>query len=167
MHNWDVRIQPLRPDTAPYWSLPYCAGSKRDNPPAGEPEFTPTCLRLHDGRGGAQFFYLDMGSKLFMPQAGSTDTIASTSDGGWALRRPDGHTLFFNQEGYLVEDRDRFRNGFSITYERTPLFQLYEHVCNPRELKKRGETRSSRRCAVLAYFMEDLGEPPRTIHRES
>ena len=149
LHNWDVRIQPLNEDTLPAWASPYCAGS---------PE-TETCLLLHEGNGSVQMFSLDLQTRLFLPQAGSTDTIASAVGGGWALRRKDGSIRYFNSEGYLVNERDRFGNGFAIEYEPTPLYELYRHYCSPEELTTRNETKHSRRCSVLAYLNEETSIP--------
>ncbi|MCG3212639.1 MAG: hypothetical protein FOGNACKC_06309 [Anaerolineae bacterium] len=151
-HNWDVRIQPLTIDTTPVWALPYCAGS----------DSTTTCLFLHDGNtGGMQLFFYDPASQLYMPQAGNTDTIAAIKGGqeGWVLRRADGHQLYFNAQGYLVNDRDRFGNGFTLAYERTPLFEMYDYYCNPAALAARNETKYARRCAVLAYLLDDAIQP--------
>jgi RHS repeat-associated protein len=148
-HNWDMRIQPLQPDTAPAWALPYCAGAST----------LPTCLLLHEASGGVQLFFFDLQSRLYMPQAGSTATIAATPQGGWALREADGHLFTFNHQGYLTEDRDRFGNGFTLRYEPTPLGELYDYFCNPTALAARNETKSSRRCAVLAYLLDDAARP--------
>lgn len=171
-HNWDIRIQPLNENTTPTWARPYCIGSAK----------TTTCLLLHDGRtGGSQLFFFDMQSGLYMPQAGSTDTIAATGgvttthvtlssinmlktvvvsevSNGWALRSADGHELFFNPHGYLISDFDRFGNGFSLEYERTALFELYDYYCYiPEQTSGQGtalrEDMFSRRCAALAYLL--------------
>lgn len=154
IHNWDVHIEPLTEETNPAWASPYGAGS---------PE-TTTSLMLYDGDGSVQIFYLDLQTRLYMPQTGSTDTIANTrdSDGniGWALRQPDGHIRVFNSDGYLTSDRDRFGNGYSIEYEPTPLFDMYKYYCSSEEMKKRNETKYSRRCAVLAYLNGDIARPP-------
>jgi hypothetical protein len=100
-----------------------------------------------------------MKSQLFLPQAGSTDTIASTTEEGWALRRADGHMLLFNQHGSLISDRDRFGNGFQIEYEPTPLFELYQRYCSAPTVEDRREVINSRRCSVLAYLLGDKAVP--------
>jgi len=148
-HNWDVRIQPLNIDTVPAWALPFCTGSST----------VTTCLLLHDGNGGVTLFFFDIGSRLFMPQAGSTDTITTTIDGGWALRTAAGRILYFNAQGFLVNDRDRFGNGFRIDYENTPLYEMYSHFCNTTTDAQSNTTKYSRTCAVLAYLMEDSFRP--------
>lgn len=140
-HSWDVWLQPLSVDTAPVAVLPYCAGASS----------TATCLVLHDGSGSTQLFFFDVQSRLFLPEAGSTDTIARTTEGGWALRKADGHILTFDKHGYLVNDRDRFGNGFSIEYEPTPLYELYTYFCS--------DNRYSRRCAVLTYLLNEGSKP--------
>lgn len=148
-HNWDVRIQPLNVDTIPAWALPYCAGS----------ETVTTCLLLRGDDGGVKLFFFDMGSGLYMPQASSTDTITKTTDGGWALRTAQGQILYFNSLGLLVNDRDRFGNGFKIDYENASLYNLYSYYCNATVLAQRNETKYSRRCAVLAYLLEESFQP--------
>ncbi len=148
-HNWDVRIELLNLHNAPNWVLPYCAGTTNET----------TCVLLHDASGNLRLFYLDMGSGLFMPQAGSTDTIARLSDSTWALRTAEGGILHFNNKGYLVSDRDRFGNGFVIEYENTPLFDVYDFYCNASALAKRNDTLYSRKCSVLAYWMGDSYQP--------
>lgn len=146
-HNWDQTIVPLNAETTPAWALPYCAGS----------ETTTMCVVFHDHQGGQTLFFLDMGSGLFMPQAGNTDTIAKDKDGAWSLRRKDGHELYFNKEGYLTLDVDRFGNGFKVEYESTPLHRLFQHFCSPDALE--GRTLHHRQCAVLAYFMGEIARP--------
>jgi RHS repeat-associated protein len=148
-HQWDVRIEPLTPDTIPAWASPYCAGA---------PD-TETALLLHDGDGWLELFCLDLQSGLFMPQAGSTDTISAAAGGGWALRSPDGRVRLFNPLGYLVSDRDRFGNGVTIDYEPTPLGLLYDYYCSPSALAARNETKYARRNAALAYLVGDGPKP--------
>lgn len=144
-----MHLVALTAETTPAWALPYCGGTIT----------TTTCLLLYQGDGSQQLFYLDVGSFLFVPQAGSTDTIASTSDGGWALRRADGHVRLFNAYGYLVSDRDRFGNGFTVEYEPTPLLDLYEYHCRA---TAPGQEWWYRRCSVLAYLLDYGGKPDAT-----
>lgn len=145
-HNWDVRLQPLREGAAPSWVPAYCLGTRLE----------PTCLLLEEGTKGSRLFYLDLATGLFMPQAGSTDTVAIVKPGGgWKLRRADGSTLLFDDQGYLKEDRDRFGNGFTVEYEPTPLGALYSHFC-PKALV------FSRKCAVLAHLVDDGARPDPT-----
>jgi RHS repeat-associated protein len=148
-HNWDVRLQALTEDTLPSWASPYCAGSTN----------APTCLLLHEGDGTMQMFCLDLETRLYLPQAGSTDTVASVAGGGWALRSADGGVRRFNEHGYLVRQRDRFGNGFEVDYEPTPLFDLYDFFCAPAALAERGETKFSRRWGVLAFLVGDAPRP--------
>lgn len=146
-HNWDQTIVQLNIETTPAWALPYCAGFAT----------TTTCLVFRDEHGGQTLFFLDMGSGLFMPQAGSTDTIVKNADGTWALRRKDGQELHFNKEGHLTADVDRFGNGFRVEYELTPLYRLFQYSCGPEELGSR--TLHHRQCAVLAYLMGEISRP--------
>ncbi len=156
-HNWDVRIQVLNAENAPTWTLPYAAGAKG----------SPTALILHNGSGNKTLFFLDFATQLFMPQAGSADTITKTTEGGWALRRADGGILIFNAEGFLVSDRDRFGNGFAIEYERTALYELYLANCGLSDpaaslsfLPGDPSSSRSRYCPALAYL---LGEGVRPL----
>lgn len=119
-HNWDVRLQVVREGNRPPWVPLFCASTP----------VLDMCVIVHDRRRGTQLFALDYQTGLYMPQAGSTDTVARTKQGAWALRTKHGEVLAFNEEGYLVSDRDRFGNGFSIEYEDTPLGALYRHACN-------------------------------------
>ncbi|MFZ5470364.1 MAG: Ig-like domain-containing protein [Myxococcota bacterium] len=142
-HNWDVRLVVLREGIAPSWVPAYCFGTRLE----------PTCLLLHEGDRGPQLFYSEYGTGLFLPQAGSTDTVAVVKpQGGWALRRADGSMLLFDADGYLRQDRDRFGNGFTIDYEKTPLGELYAHHCAESEVY-------SDKCAVLAYLVGDGARP--------
>ncbi|MBI3183965.1 MAG: hypothetical protein HYZ28_17655 [Myxococcales bacterium] len=143
-HNWDVRLAPLREGAMPPWASPYCAGSKD----------TVTCLLLYEGDTSVQLFALDHATGIYMPQAGSTDTVAVAQERqGWVLRRANGHLLVFDKYGYLTEDRDRFGNGFTISYEPTPLHSAYSFYCEA-GFETGVESASSRRCAVLTYLLE-------------
>src|SRR4029453_7444687 len=62
-HNWDVRVERLRPETTPAWAAPFCLGT----------DTTPSCLMLHTGDGTQRLFFYDAESRLYLPQAGSTD----------------------------------------------------------------------------------------------
>jgi YD repeat-containing protein len=134
----------LNEGTTPTWASPYCAGAPG----------LRTCLLLHDADASVQLFALDYMTGLYMPQAGSTDTVAEAVGGGWALRRANGAILMFNREGYLVQDRDRFGNGFSIDYEPTPLFELFKAYCD-----ESYTATVSRACLVLGAMLEFIREP--------
>lgn len=160
VHNWDLWLEPLSVHNTPTWAMPYCLGTDAGSTPrvgSGPPGAEPrtTCIVLHRGDSSAQLFFLDLGTYLYMPQAGSTDTITSTVDGGWALRTRDGEIQRFNSIGFLVEQRDRFGNGFVLDYEPTPLWELYTYYCNPAQLQQRNETKHGRRCAFIAYLVGD------------
>ncbi|MFU8805093.1 MAG: DUF6531 domain-containing protein, partial [Bradymonadaceae bacterium] len=149
-HNFEVRIVPIRAYTAPSWVPAYCRDVREE----------PRCVFYHDGRGRARIFYFDHHHKVFMPQAGSTDTIVHAGD-GWALRRSDGHVQIFNRHGYLTSDRDRFGNGFRVEYEPTPLYQLYSRLCSRVNSTLLGESFNfdGRACDILATIFGDR-EPP-------
>lgn len=142
-HNWDIRVEPVGLANARSWMLPYCAGSTT----------RPSCVVLSRGDGYSELFYLDYGSMLYLPQGGSTTTVASKAGGGWAARTPDGRILMFDQSGALVQDRDRFGNGFTVENEPTPLARLFDAICSPRPLSYRNETLTGRRCSVLAFLL--------------
>jgi len=180
-HSWETRIEPLHEGNLPAWAAAYCAGSPTAEmavtPASATPSVTPspsgtpamasstalaasnreiTCVLYHSSDASVRLFILDKGSGLFMPQAGSTDTILQTVEttsvsctgdndcasgqrcnegkcrlepSGWALRTANGDILSFNKEGFLVEDRDRFGNGFIVEYESTPYYELYDYYC--------------------------------------
>lgn len=149
-HEWDVSISPVTEDTAPSWLSPYSLGS---------PE-SPTCVVLHEGDGSKAFFHLDLDTRLFVPQAGSFETLSRTAqNAGWALRTPDGAIRYFDEHGCLTADRDRFGNGFRVEYEATPLFELYQYFCSSSALAARNETKYAARSALLAYLVGDGSEP--------
>jgi RHS repeat-associated protein len=159
-HNWDVWLEPLSRTNTPTWAMPYCLGTESGLLPrfsAATPnsESQITCLLLHRGDASTQLFFLDLGTRLYMPQAGYTDTLTTTSDGGWAVRSKDGHIWLFNREGYLIQDRDRFGNGFSVDYEPTLLWRMYTTYCTPELLAQRNETKHARRCAFIAHMVGD------------
>jgi RHS repeat-associated protein len=148
-HNWDVRVEPLTEDTLPEYLSPWCGGLPGQT----------TAVVLHDGATGDELFVLDIATKLFLPQAGGTATLRQTTDGGWALRDPDGRLRVFDADGYLISDRDRFGAGFAVHHERTPLGELFEYECAPARLAARGEKLTSRRCWVLSYLVGKASRP--------
>jgi hypothetical protein len=165
-HNWDVRVERLRPETTPSWAAPFCLGT----------DATPSCVVLHTGDGASRLFFYDTESRLYLPQAGSTDTLGVTTDGGFSLRTADGGILTFNATGQLVEDRDRFGNGFIIEVENTPIYDLYVWFCElpkfapplrPPRVPARGTgigggadaAYVARRCSVLSWLIGDGAKP--------
>ncbi len=159
-HNWDTWIEPLNQFNTPEWAMPYCLGTD----PGLVPRFSSlspnsdaqvTCVMLHWGDGSAQLFFLDLGTRLYMPTAGRTDTLVTTTEGGWAVRSREGHRWLFNRDGHLIEDRDRFGNGFHIDHEPTPLWEMYRTYCSAEALVQRNETKHARRCAYLAHLLGD------------
>lgn len=131
VHSYDVRLERVTPANASDWAPKYCTEPPQNanGEPIGIYTVVPfvACLVLHEPRGSV-FFYFDPATRLYLPQVGSTDTARSLGR-GWAVRSPDGRIRLFNDLGYLVSDRDRFGNGFTIEYEETPLYQLYRRHC--------------------------------------
>lgn len=146
-YNWDARIVPITADNAPSWVSPWCYeiyGHIR-------------AVLLYDS-GITELYVLDELTKLYLPQSGAYSTIIRTSEGGWAKREPDGRIKVFDADGYLISDRDRLGNGFSIEYEPTPLFELYQAFCGPGKLTNPLE-RISRRFFLLGYMVGEISRP--------
>jgi RHS repeat-associated protein len=131
VHSYDVRLERVTAANAPDWAPRYCTQAPRNanGEELGIYGAVPfiACLVLHEPRGSV-FFYFDPATRLYLPQAGSTDTARAMGQ-GWAVRSPDGRIRLFNDLGYLVSDRDRFGNGYTIGYEETPLYLLYRRYC--------------------------------------
>ncbi len=126
-HNYDVRIVPVKPGTAESWMPPSCNESAKDVGLLGAS--ISRCLVLRQPTRHT-LFYFDSISGVFLPQAGSTDTIRPRpSRQGWELRKKDGAIWQFNTYGYATELRDRFGNGVSIDYEFTPLYTVFKEYC--------------------------------------
>ncbi|HVJ75183.1 MAG TPA: hypothetical protein VNB03_14260, partial [Casimicrobiaceae bacterium] len=114
-------------------------------------------VMLHDGGSGAAQLFLQVESGLYLALHGPSDTLEKV-ESGWLLRRPDGSTQRFDANGYLVEARDRFANGYRVEYEPTPLYSLYQlHCAQGRPL--RGE----KACAMLDYAF-GKSHPRRFVH---
>lgn len=156
-HNYDIRVAPIKAESAPSWAPKYCT----KNAPL------TTCAIVHFPTGAKRLFMLDPGSKsllgvnAFVPQAGSSDTLYMEAD-LWVLRRASGATLVFNVFGYMIESRDRFGNGFDITYEPTPIYQLYSRLCRTSEeadAYREYLNFDYRVCSVLGWNVGDKAEP--------
>jgi hypothetical protein len=117
-HNFEVYVEPILEDSDGEWIPPACRGWGDG----------VVCALVHYGDGSERLFYKDQRTANFMPQAGSVDTLVRATN-GWILRSPNGLSRFFNAEGYLVVQRDRFGNGFEIEYEPTPYWRLYLANC--------------------------------------
>ncbi|ADP81182.1 MauE/DoxX family redox-associated membrane protein [Pseudofrankia inefficax] len=145
-HNWSARIVALTADTMPAWAAPYCAGG-----PDGADRNAVLAYRA----GAVDLFVRDLDSQLFMPPAGSTDTILRVDD-GWLRRAADGALERYDELGHLTSRRDRFGNGFALRLERTPLQALFDHYW---AAAPPGQTLAHRRFALLAWLL-DLGARP-------
>lgn len=122
-HNWDIRLIPLNDSNRPVWADPFCSGAPG----------AITCLLLHTPDGDRLFSY-DMVNDVFVPQAGITATLRSSSNRmGWHLLSADGHVMKFDAGGWLVEDIDRFGNGFTLEWELSASGALFDALC-PLEL---------------------------------
>lgn len=148
-HNFDARVEVIKPSTAPDWVASYCSD--------WFPE--PTCLFYHDGMGTVRLFLRDPHTRLFVPHAGSTDTIRMLNGNrGWALRSAHGDLRLFNSQGYLVEERDRLGNGYTVELEPTPLFSLYQRYCDLKGLIQRTEEYQPKYCRILGRIFGDVEE---------
>lgn len=132
-HSWQWRILPLRKDNAPAWLDPWCAATPG----------RPNCVWLIGGDGTRRLYARDVATGLFLPQAGDMSTVLQLPEGGWARRSVDGHTMRFDADGYLVDDRDRFGNGFTLAYEPTDWGRLVSHYCleDPYALDSNGKAK--------------------------
>jgi RHS repeat-associated protein len=113
-HNYDVWLRPITEFNAPAAyppHLPYSQG-----------------ILLHDGNTAVDTIYFRIAADLYFPIAGPADSLRKEWD-GWLLKRADGSWRRFNTDGYLIEDRDRFSNGYRIDYEPTPLYSVYRYHC--------------------------------------
>lgn len=161
-HNFNVRVVPIQQETAPEWVPDYC---KTYDP-------LMTCAIVYDANHATRLYLLDPASdrlhgvRMFMPQAGNANTLYYEDD-MWVLRRPNGHIQIFNEYGYMIEDRDRFGNGFDVTYEPTPSFQLYSRWCRAdpradRQYKNEYQAQAQfdeRICLLLGWIVGDRSEP--------
>lgn len=166
-HNYDMRIEPVTPGNIPDWAPKYCV--------ATYPRLT--CAFVHYPGDYSRLFVKSPGdpNNLFYPQAGSAETLRFDTD-AWQLRNVEGHLWLFNEFGYLVQDRDRFGNGFSIVYEHTPLHKAFRYAClakgrafnKPVGVNPQGDTNPNatvdiknynrRTCRVLAAALGDQPE---------
>ena len=120
-HNFDSRVIPIRPGNMPNWAPSYCI--------AYAP--TTTCAFVQYPGGGKKLFIKSPGdpNHLFYPQAGSSETLRMDGD-SWQLQSLDGRMRLYGEFGYLISDRDRFGNGYSVEYEPTPVYSLLQRYCN-------------------------------------
>ena len=163
-HNYDSRVIPVRPGNMPDWAPRYCI--------AYAP--TTTCAFVQYPGGGKKLFIKSPGdpNHLFYPQAGSSDTLRM-DESSWQLHSPDGRMRLFDSYGYLISDRDRFGNGYSVEYETTPVYALLMRYCNktsvyvkrapiPSDGTSQAQTDSQfdpRVCRALAAMYGDQTEP--------
>lgn len=163
-HNFSTRVIAIDSANAPGWAPEYCTDWQPQT----------TCLLLDGGDGTERIFMRDPGSArfdtsgvVFVPQAGSTDTIVMLpGEGGWVLRRADGHILRFDEHGNLREDRDRFGNGFRIEYEPTPLFAAWMRYCYESEKNTFPDYDSwdPRLCTVLGVIFDERNAPQLSVY---
>ena len=152
-HNWEARLEALRPNTAPSWASRYCR------------EWYPfaTCLLYHDGEGGQSLYSYDPESNLYKPSAGAFGTVRPVLGGGWIYREPDGTLRHFNAHGYLIRVIDRFGNGFRVGQQRTPLFAAYQRYCRRTSAQDVGDATDApidvdpRVCSYMAAIFGDQG----------
>ena len=151
-HTYDVRLVPIKKATAPSWTPPYCVQDPVQH----------NCMLLRD-RGATTLFIRDPANTagtVYMPQAGSTDTLVKGKR-GWVIRTDNGGIRRFNTLGYLVSDRDRFGNGVRIEYEMAPVFAQYDRICRPNRQKQYLDHQGAvtQICSVMAYWFDDAHLP--------
>lgn len=135
-HNWEARLEPLLPSTAPDWAPPFCTQAYP----------ITTCLFYRDGFGNSYLFVWDTVTQRFAPQNGNDSHVLPIRPGGYLLTAADGGTRTFNRDGYLTSDRDRFGNGFKVELTRTPLFAAFQRYCTRfAEQNQDGAARASSR----------------------
>lgn len=141
--NWTHRFEAyLRPVTQQTPGAPaVCLTSDRP------------CVYVYDDEGSQTLFIRPNGQDFFLAPTRNDATLHETT-AGWTLRQPDGQVLTFNPDGYLIGDRDRFGNGFTINQQETSLYRLYKRWClgdGPTTYPND----DPRVCAALAYAFED------------
>ena len=168
-HTYDVRLERVTRENAPTWVPDYCTAPPRNANDEVIPIYAQVpfvaCLVLREP-GRSAYFYFDPATKLYLPQAGATETARVLGkSGGWALRAPDGRVRVFDALGYLTADRDRFGNGFTVEYEEAPLYRLYTRYCDASvhvpyaEMNAQDGRRSA--CNALAHMLGDLSNSAR------
>lgn len=136
-HTYDVTVRPLteKHPLAKYNRACFAEGAR--------------CL-IVSRHGHQSVFVKLMGTAFYIRPSGGAETIAP--DGaGWQVTFPNGLKERFNQLGYLIESRDRYGNGYTVTYERTPLYRLYERYCSSDSVIT---LRDPRVCGILEAIFE-------------
>lgn len=144
-HSYDMRVEVITPYNRPGWASPIIT----------EQYPFPRAALIRYPDGSSRVFYLDdawrerFGIYVFMPQAGSTDTLYYENK-TWFLRTADSTLFVFNEYGSLVERRDRFGNGFTVEYESTPYFAVYKRYCGVSVGYFKQKQFDPRACSLLA-----------------
>ena len=166
-HNWEARLEPLLPSTAPDWAPPFCT----------QVYPTITCLFYRDGFGNSSLLVWDTVTHRFAPQNGNDSSVIPIRGGGYLLATAEGATRRFNRDGYLTSDRDRFGNGFKIELTRTPLFAVFQRYCtrlsdenqagdsrpSSRDLEATSSMKFGQMCQHLANIFDDQEMEPLTV----
>lgn len=118
-HNFETRLEFVRPGLAPSWTSLYCS------------DFWPvvTCLIRHH-QHTEQLYVYDPITKRYVPHLGTaTSHIVDKGADGFVLFEREGGMETFNAQGYLTSRQDRFGNGFDVELEYTPLGSLQRRYC--------------------------------------
>ena len=140
VHEYEMRVQPLRvrDDARPEvcWD-----GDER-------------CALVLDGQGNERLFVRFVGQSFYVEPTGTTDTL-TREQAGWALVDIAGNEARFDDEGALIERRDRDGNGVSVEQEPVPLYAMYRDLCAEAGRGGASSNEDPRFCATLAAAFGD------------
>ena len=139
-HEYEMRVQPLR--------------IRDDARPAVCWDGDERCALVLDGQGNERLFIRFVGQSFFVEPTGTTDTL-TREPGGWALVDVAGNEARFDDEGALVERRDRDGNGVTVEQEAVPLYAMYRELCSEAGRGGSGTNQDPRFCATLAAAFGD------------
>ena len=154
-HNYDIRLVPLHKGASEARML---AGVDLGR----DPEVN--AVVVYDPERGTQRFYKDDRTGVFVPSAGSTDTLTFHTM-GWYLLTADGTRYRFGPHGYLLSKVDRFGAGYTIGYEETPEYEFFSAHCAStyQDGGLGGEVGVDNVCSLLAYQLGYRQMPDWTV----
>ncbi len=129
-HSYDSFLVPIKRSSYESWMPMYCVGKLP----------VTTCVLMHYADGTERLFIRGTQSQgIFYPQAGNGDTLQLRGT-FWELHSPDETRMVFNEQGYLITYRDRFKNGYTIIYEPTPIYRIYQRHCRADSVTPEGSS---------------------------